>query len=185
MAANKPERVAHGNAIPEERYAAARVLYESTPGMTMKAVAEETGIGKSTLERRANEEGWKKNYAAKALPPMTDAAHAIADRYNGKLEEYGPEITDQQRQDVVADTVVEVALDLRGQLLERHRKEWAAPRKLAYEAMQRRDFELAKLAKISSETLKIVQDGERKAWGIDRGEGDDKKMTLVIERGDE
>jgi hypothetical protein len=33
------------------------------------------------------------------------------------------------------------------------------------------DFDAAKLAKITAETIKIRQEGERKAWGItDKGE---------------
>ena len=71
--------------------------------------------------------------------------------------------------------------DQRAQVLDRHRREWAAPRKLSYEAVQSRDFEKAKLAKITAETLQIIQANERKAWGIEQGDGDSN--VFVIERG--
>lgn len=173
--------------MPGDRYAAARALYEGTPGMTLRALAEKTGIGKSTLERRANAEGWKKNYAATKLGDMTAEAQVAADKFNRKIEEYGPEATAEQKQQVVAEVVHEVAVDARGEMLDRHRREWAAPRAMSAEAVRMRDsdpvkaFDRAKLAKITAETLKIVQDGERKAWGLDVGELPPGQV-VVIER---
>ena len=170
--------------IPEERYVAARLIYETTPGASFKSVAEETGISVRALEERSKKDGiWTKRAL---LPPhgLSDAAQAVADRYGTKIAEYGDEISAEQKQVALQETATELAVDLRAQLIDRHRREWAAPRKLAYEAIQKRDFELAKLAKISTESLRNIQDGERKAWGIDKAEGDDKKVTLVIERGD-
>ncbi len=72
-------------------------------------------------------------------------------------------------------------------VLERHRKEWSAPRGLSAEAMRIRDsdpfksFERAKLAKILAETLKLIQDGERQALGLDTKENP-KGHVVVIER---
>lgn len=168
--------------IPEERKAAARVLYESTPGMTQDMVADEVGVSRRSVEEWVRKEGWNK---APLLPPtgMTEAAQAVADRYTGKLTEYGDDISAEQKQVALQQTAVETAVELRAQLIDRHRREWAAPRKLAYEAIQKRDFELAKLAKISSETLRNIQDGERKSWNIDKPEDDGSKgVTVVIER---
>lgn len=175
-------RTAHR--IPEDRYVAARVLYETTPGATFASVAEETGISYRSIEARSKADGgWTKR---SLLPPsgMNEAAQAVADTYTAKLADYGDEISVEQKQVALQETAVETAVDLRAQLIDRHRREWAAPRRLVYEAIQKRDFELAKLAKISTESLRNIQDGERKAWGIDKGEGDDKKVTLVIERGE-
>ena len=170
-----------GYRIPEERYAAARVLYETVPGMTFAKLSDETGISVRSLEERSKAEGnWNK---APLLPPtgMTEAAQAVADRYTGKLAEYGDDITAEQKQTALQEVAVDQAVTLRAQIIDRHRREWSAPRKLAYEAIQKRDFELAKLAKISSETLRNIQDGERKAWGIEIG-AEDKPSIVVIER---
>ena len=181
MAANDPERQGGTRlAIPDERWAAARALYEGTAGMTLRRVAEETGIPKSTVETRAKLEKWRKNYPLANLGPIGPIAQEAADRYSAKIEDAGPEVTAEQKAEAVTETVAEVAVDQRAQVLDRHRREWAAPRRLSYEAVQGRDFEKAKLAKITAETLKLIQDGERKAWGLEGADPD--QPVFVIER---
>ena len=55
-------------------------------------------------------------------------------------------------------------------MLLRHREEWERHRPLMDEALSG-DAEAVKLAKTVAETLKIRQEGERKAWGVqDRAE---------------
>lgn len=51
-------------------------------------------------------------------------------------------------------------------VIHRHRKEWEEHNEIMQHAIAMRDAEEAKLAKITAETLKIRQEGERKAWGI-------------------
>lgn len=48
----------------------------------------------------------------------------------------------------------------------RHRREWQAQQAIVERAVAEQDFELAKLAKITAETIRIRQEGERRAWGI-------------------
>lgn len=48
----------------------------------------------------------------------------------------------------------------------RHKEEWARHQALMDEALACGDADKAKLAKLAAETLKIRQEGERKAWGI-------------------
>lgn len=191
MAANNPDRnpsVAQDYEDADDRYVAARALYEGTPGLTFKQCAEKTGMGKSTLERRANAEGWKKCFGRLKPGEMTAEAHKAADMFNRLLDEYGPEVTAEERALVASEVVHEIAVDIRGAMLDRHRLEWAAPRAMSAEAVRMRDtnpdksFERAKLAKITAETLKIVQDGERKAHGIDAGDLP-PGAVVVIDRG--
>lgn len=52
-------------------------------------------------------------------------------------------------------------------LRERHRREWDATQTLLEQALADHDMETAKLAKLVAETLKIRQEGERRAWGLD------------------
>lgn len=59
-------------------------------------------------------------------------------------------------------------------VLLRHKAEWEKQRELSDRAMSEEDADLAKLAKLTAETLKIRQEGERKAWGIN-----DKAETEV------
>lgn len=172
----------------EDRYVAARALYEGTPGMTLKDAATRTGMGKSTLERRANSEGWKKCFGNLKPGEMTADAQAAADLFSRMLDEYGPEVTAEETALVTEQAVYDVAIDIRGQLLDRHRLEWAAPRAMSAEAVRLRTtdedkaFNRAKLAKITAETLKIIQDGERRAHGMDPA-GDGSNAIVVIDRG--
>jgi len=79
-----------------------------------------------------------------------------------------------------------IGIGRHAQVLDRHRKEWSAPRKIAYEAVQKGDFERAKLAKITAETLKLIQDGECRAYGITQeARGGDARTVVVVERGSE
>lgn len=64
-----------------------------------------------------------------------------------------------------------IAVDLRTELLERHRKEWGAVRRMFYRSIQIAEgavgFDAAKFAKISAETAELIQRGEARAWGLD------------------
>jgi len=69
-------------------------------------------------------------------------------------------------------------------VIARHREEWKIPRMLLQESFTSRiggtkdAFEKAKLAKITTEAIKIRQDGERKAWGLDDlGDFDPTKLS--------
>lgn len=161
----------------DELKAAARALWEGDQNINMADVAKEVGVTVRAMRRWSQEENWSKRQA-----DMSERAHAAADTYKGKLSELGPEITTDQQKQAEADAAEETAVQLRAQVLERHRKEWNVPRALVNEAVKARSFDKAKLAKITSETLKIVQDGERKAWGIDSGPDGQTKVQVVIER---
>ncbi len=170
--------------IPEERYAAARVLYETTPGMTFAKCADETGIHWRSLEERSKKDGgWTKR---SLMPPtgMTEAAQAVADKYSTNLSNYGESVTPEERHAALQETAVEVAVDLRAQVIDRHRKEWRIIDMLLGEHVKTRDFDKAKLTKITAEALAIKQLNERKAWGLDvKGEeAGSQNVTVVIER---
>jgi hypothetical protein len=64
-----------------------------------------------------------------------------------------------------------IAVDLRTELLERHRREWGAARRLLYRSLVESEkaigFDVAKFAKITAETIELIQRGEARAWGLD------------------
>lgn len=173
-----PGRTVYGDDVK----AAARALWEGDPTKSKRMVAEEMGIPYGTIDRWSKGDDGKGEKWSKRTDDMSARAHAAADTYRGKLSELGPEITTQQQRQAEADAAEETAGELRGAVLARHRKEWNVPRALVQEAVKARDFGKAKLAKITSETLKIIQDGERKAWGIDNGPEGASNVTVVIER---
>lgn len=170
-------------AYPDDVKAAAKALYEGDPNITKQQVAAELGIPYGTVDMwsKGGSGSFGERWEKKSNINLSDRAQMAADNYRGQLSELGPEITTEQQMQAVTDAAEQTAVELRAQVLDRHRKEWNAPRKISYEAVTERNFEKAKLAKITAETLKLVQDGERKAWGIDRAEGDGK-VTVVIER---
>ena len=50
----------------------------------------------------------------------------------------------------------------------RHRRQWAAQRKALAAAISATDGEKLKFIKLVAETLKLCQEGERKAWRLDK-----------------
>lgn len=168
----------------DDLIAAARALYEGDPTITKKQVAEEMGVPYATLDKwsKGGDTGTDDKWVKRTSENMSERAQAVADGYKGKLSELGPEITTGQQKQAMDETAEETAVELRAKVLERHRKEWGIPRGLVNEAVKARDFNKAKLAKITSETLKLIQDGERKAWGIDSGPDGATKVQVVIER---
>ena len=160
-----------GVQIAPERIAAARALYEAHPKKPLREIAEETGISLPTLKRYCSAEKWRK-------ARMSDVER-LQESYKEKL----PAEPSQEDRKAAADAIVaEQVINERKRLLDRHKQEWDYPRKLAYQAIQSNNFDTAKLAKISSETLRNIQDMERKAWGIDKTETENN-ITVVIERG--
>lgn len=53
-------------------------------------------------------------------------------------------------------------------ILARHRQEWSDHLDLWWDAHYGRNLELAKLAKLQAETLRLRQIDERQAWGLDK-----------------
>ncbi len=49
-----------------------------------------------------------------------------------------------------------------------HRAQWDGQRALLADAIEARDGEKVKFAKLVAETLKICQEGERRAWQLDQ-----------------
>lgn len=168
----------------EHLMASARIMYEGTPGMSVSIVADKIGVPRSTVGYYASRDNWKKKYK---YGEVTKEAQEMADKYKSSVADLGPEVTPDQKTEVIKQIADDDAIAKRAELLARHRREWAAPRAMSAEAVQLRledaakAFDRAKLAKITAETLMIVQNGERKAWGLDVGELP-AGAVVVIER---
>lgn len=169
---------------PIDLMQSARDLYEGTNGMSMNELTAVTGIPKRTLVLRAREEDWRKHQETKT-GQSTDAAIAaaalFADRKNMVFEEV-------EETSAAVQVMTDPLPAERDELLKRHRLEWAAPRALSAEAVRLRNtdsfmaMERGKLAKITAETLKMVQEGERKAHGLDVPIDVPQGHVVVIER---
>lgn len=170
---------------PEER-AAIRAIYEGTPGATRASVAAATGVPERILRKwQEADGGWARPCRArKEIPNLPGKVAEAVNKIKVKMSELGKPMSDEVAlTEASKELAEEIAVDVRAQVLDRHRKEWAAPRNIAYDAMQKGDFERAKLAKISAETLSLIQSGECRAYGItaDARTGDGSTV-VVIER---
>ncbi|BCP56255.1 hypothetical protein K32_48720 [Kaistia sp. 32K] len=194
----------------EKRLADARIVYEGTHGLSTAELSKISGFAKAVVRRQSRAEDWTKSIRVGEQTPEAAAAQARLEEYQQEMAENAEHLADDSglSKDAVDDTdageyddvvtappmeiqtAAQTVLDkerLRETVLERHRKEWSAPRGLSAEALRLRDrepmkaFERAKLAKITAETLKLVQDGERQALGLDLVD-QPKGIVAVVER---
>jgi hypothetical protein len=184
--------------LTDAEWAQARAVWEADPKVNFVHIAAEFNVTKQAVALRAKKDGWQKQAD---MPHIVREAHRAADAKSKpptpigkkgaaaepaekpKIERTAPAMlpTPQDRAEAVNR-----AVDHRAELLSRHRAEWEDVRRIVQAAVDLEDFDKAKLGKITSEATKIIQEGERKAWGIDQDQGDDKsKTTIVIERRDE
>jgi AcrR family transcriptional regulator len=172
------------------RRAAARALFEGQPGATLDTVAAEVGVEVKMV--RAWKGAGKWSPAPKAMPNLSARAGQLADAFKVRMSQLGKPLTDEvAAAEAAREASEEFAVDVRAEVLSRHRKEWAAPRKVAYEALQQAGkgdvaggFERAKLAKITAETLTLVQVGECRAYGLNHdARSADDRTVVVVERG--
>ena len=172
------------------RRAAARALFEGQPGATIDTVAAEVGVEPKLIRAWKAEGQWV--VATKAAAGLSARAAELANNFKVRMSQIGTPLSDEVAAAEAAREVgQEFAVDIRAEVLSRHRKEWAAPRKVAYEALQQAGkgdvagaFERAKLAKITAETLTLVQVGECRAFGLNHdARAGDGQTVVVVERG--
>lgn len=172
------------------RRAAARALFEGQPGATIDTVAAEVGVEPKLIRAWKAEGKWV--VATKAAAGLSARAAELANNFKVRMSQIGTPLSDEVAAAEAAREVgQEFAVDVRAEVLSRHRKEWAAPRKVAYEALQQAGkgdvagaFERAKLAKITAETLTLVQVGECRAFGLNHdARAGDGQTVVVVERG--
>lgn len=179
--------------LPEpsrEKLVEARKLWEGKPYSDFNSVAAEAGVLPYWVRRWKREGGWAK--ASQAVPGFSGMVAAAADNMKVRMSELGKPLDDGvATQEAAKEAALEFAVDVRAQVLDRHRREWSAPRKIAYDAIQQSGkgdvagaFERAKLAKISAETLTLIQSGECRAFGINHEtRAADSQTVVVVERG--
>lgn len=189
--------------ITEEQWKFAKVMWQAEPLKTLSQLAESLNVSKQLVARKAREQEWKK---CTDIDALAKRAYEIADARSACLNDSEIDENAEVRPSGMADVVDKVASNnlgssgllsvfelqriavrdaasKRASILERHRNEINGARKLLYEAIKGSgDIETAKLAKVVAETMKTLQEAERKSWGFER---DDNKPapTIIIERG--
>jgi len=138
--------------LTASQWAAARADYEI--GASLNAVAERHHVSRAAVQKKAKAEGWTQD-----VEPLI--RQKVAEKVAGIVAGGDPE---------KKAAAIDAEAMRRAAVVERHKQEWDDHLRIINDAIARNDFETAKLAKITSETIRIRQDGERKAWGLDATE---------------
>ena len=127
---------------------AIRAEYEA--GASQSDLARRYGVSRKAVQNRIKAEGW-----------MQDVSHTIDRLTEAKVAGIVAGCDPQKKAEALNR-----AADAKADVIRRHKAEWDRHKIIMDEALANEDFNAAKLAKITAETLKIRQDGERRAWGI-------------------
>jgi len=136
------------------------VRAEYEVGASQIELAEKFKVSRKAIQNHIKDEGWAKENVSGAISRR--AAEKVAKIVAG---------SDLKKRAAAVDAEADrVAL-----VVERHRAEWSDHAVLVNEAM-------AKLAKITAETIMIRQTGERRAWGIEKeGRGEQSLGELLTD----
>lgn len=131
----------------------ARAMREA--GSSLTEVAQQFGIDRAAVSRRAKAEGWGDG---------SDVIEAIRRK-----------VTEKTHGIVTGDSVkkaaaIAVAADKVALVISRHREDWEKHHATFSVELIADDFNLGKSAKISAEMLSIRQKAERIAWDLDAPE---------------
>ena len=125
-----------------------RAEYEA--GASQSELAKRHGVSRKAIQKHITAEGWAQDISG-TLDRLTEAK--VAGVVAG---------CDPKKKAAALDR----AADAKAAVILRHKAEWEQHQQLIRAAVENGDFDAAKLAKITAETIKIRQEGERKAWGI-------------------
>ena len=137
------------------RYDWETIRAEYEVGASQSKLAKRHGVSRKAIQKHIAAEGWVQDISG-TLDRLTEAK--VAGVVTG---------CDPKKKAAALDR----AADAKAAVIMRHKEEWEQHQQLIRAAVENGDFDAAKLAKITAETIKIRQEGERKAWGItDKGE---------------
>lgn len=144
--------------LTQEQWTHARQIWEADPREGYQWLINQLGlpVSKVAVLKRAQKEFWAKKASLKSI---VEQAQTQAD--NKEVNQNGEKLN---------ALTVKTAVDLRANILETHRSEWQNHREHfpLYELSNPESgLNLARIAKTAAEAIKLRQEGERKAWGLD------------------
>ncbi|CCD28679.1 conserved hypothetical protein [Candidatus Glomeribacter gigasporarum BEG34] len=146
-----------------------RAEYEA--GCNQSECSRRHGVSRTAIQKRIEKEGWTQD-----VEPLL--YRKVAEKVAGVVAGCTP----QKKAEAL-----DAEAGCRAQVVNRHRDEWDAHKQHVERALTDADFDAAKLAKITAETLKIRQEAERRAWGLDPSEFSkpaEAGLTLQVRFGD-
>lgn len=162
--------------LTKDQWSAARIEWESDGAVNDSMIADKYGISQQAVTKKRIRDGWQR---VGAMQTISQRAQMEAD---AKLcQSQSNIVKHNQKADVIG-----VAVEIRAKLLETHREDWKEHRQQFTISEIANDFTLGKSAKITAEMLKIRQEGERKAYGLDEQQTQESKsaepMQIIIKR---
>lgn len=136
---------------PMQQFDWGKIRAEYEAGSTQSELSRRYNVSRKAIQNHIKSEQW-----------MQDVARQINRLTVAKSVGVEPTSTPEETAEAMS-----AAADERVAVIRRHRAEWEEHKAIIAEALATNDFEKAKLAKITAETIRLRQDGERKAWGID------------------
>ena len=141
---------------------AIRAEYEA--GASQSALSLKYGVSRKAIQKRIAKESWTQGNVSAQINRL------VEEKVAGVVAGCDPE---------KKAAALSAAADARAAVIRRHQRQWDEHQRLIDESLVNRDFEMAKLAKITAETIRIRQEGERKAWGMDKTENQiDAKLEI-------
>lgn len=148
----------------------AKLLYTTTPD-TFSEISGKLGLAMRSLMRWSSSDGgWKKLDSPELARAAEERAKTLAEAKS-------------ERDLMLAVVGQEAAIDLRAAVIEKHRLELLDVRRLIEEATQKKDAATARLAGEICKATDLLQKAERRAWGLDTGDGNTQAVTVIVERG--
>lgn len=127
-----------------------RAEYEA--GATQGDLSRRHGCSRKAIQKRIGSEGWVQGDV------RVQIARIVEEKVAGVVAGSDPKKRAK---------ALEKEADKRLDVVLRQREEVATQKQLINKAIQDKDFDFAKLAKITAEALQIAHNMERKAWGLD------------------
>ncbi len=141
--------------LTADEWQAARQRWEADPTLSFEALAEDLSVSRQAVSKKAKQEGWTK---VGNLRQVAERAQLQAD---SKVAQVAGATAKK--------ATFEASVEIRADVIDRHRVDWAEHRKHFTVEGIKTDFENGKKAKISAEMLLIRQKGERAAYGLEEG----------------
>lgn len=138
-----------------------RAEYEA--GASQSDLSRKHGVSRKAIQNHIEAEGWTQDIEPSIQRKVAEKVAGIVAGCDPKKKAEALDAEASRRADVV----------------QRHRDEWEEHKHLVDTAIVTKDFDAAKLAKITSETLKIRQEAERKAWQIDVAQPQVTNITVT------
>nr|CRH05462.1 Conserved protein of unknown function [Candidatus Magnetococcus massalia] len=127
---------------------AIRHAYET--GSSIADIQLKYGAALTTIKTRIRRENWQQN-PKEAIHNATEAKLA------------GMKAGDDPK---TVATAIDAEAKRKAIVIQKQRRAWNKQEKIMNEALTSKDYEIGRVAKITAEALRIRQEGERRAWGI-------------------